>query len=82
MGCFTLGFLKELLITIIIVSAVIGVVRLLLVPYVLAPMGQAGSTIIQIVNIIVWAVIACFIVYILFDLLTCAFGGYGTGRLR
>lgn len=82
MGCFSLGFLENLLIMLIVACAVIAIVKRLLIPYVLAPMGEGGATIIAVVNIIVWAVIACFVVYLIFDLLACAFGGVGMGRLR
>lgn len=73
--CFSLGFLEQLLITLVIICAVVAIVKLLLVPLVLAPMGQPGAIIIQIVNIIVWCMVAIFVIYIVFDLLSCAFGG-------
>jgi hypothetical protein len=75
MGCVSLIFVENLLIWLIVICAVIAIVKLLLVPYVLAPMGQPGVILIQVVNIIVWAIIAIAIVVIIFDLLSCALGG-------
>ncbi len=79
--CFSLGAIEYLLIWLVIVCAVIAVIKLLLVPFVLTPMGQPGSIIIQIVNIIVWVIVAIFCIYIIFDLLQCLLGG-GIPHLR
>jgi hypothetical protein len=75
MGCVSLYFVENLLIWLIVICAVLAIVKLLIVPYVLTPMGQPGVILIQVVNIIVWAVIAVAIVVIIFDLLSCALGG-------
>lgn len=78
--CFSLGWIEQLFIWLIIVGAIIAIVRLLL-PMVLGPLGGPAAIIIQIMNIVMWAVVACFIVYIIFDLLSCL-GGFhlGVGR--
>jgi hypothetical protein len=75
MGCFSLGMLEQLLIWLVIICAVIAIIKLLLIPLVLSPMGQPGAIIIQVVNIIVWVIVAIAIIYIVFDLLQCAIGG-------
>jgi hypothetical protein len=78
--CFSLGSIEYLLIWLVILCAVVAIVRLLLIPLVFAPMGQPGVIIIQVVNIIVWVIIAIAVIYLVFDLLQCAIGG-GFGRL-
>ena len=81
--CFSLGAIEMLLIWLVIVCAVIAVIKLLLIPLVLSPMGAPGNIIIQIVNIIVWVVVAIFCIYIIFDLLACLLsGGIGVSHLR
>jgi hypothetical protein len=70
MGCFSIEWLEQLFIYIIIVGAIIAIIRLL-VPMVFAQWGGPGNVVAQVVNIILWAVIACFVVWICFAL----FGG-------
>jgi hypothetical protein len=79
--CFSLAAVESMLIWLVIVCAVVAIIKLLLVPLVLSPMGQPGAILIQIVNIVVWVVVATFVIYIVFDLLQCAMGGGGL-RLR
>jgi hypothetical protein len=87
--CFSLGAIEQLIIWLIVICAVVAIVRLLLVPYVLAPLGPPGTIIVQVLNILLWVVIAIAVVYLVFDLLSCAFsgggylgGGIGPGRVR
>ncbi len=72
MGCFTLGYLQQLLIWLIIVGAVIAIIRLV-VPWVLAQVGipLVGA----VVNIILWAIVCILVIYIVFALLGCL-GGF------
>jgi hypothetical protein len=67
--CFSLGWLEQLLIWLIVICAIIAVVRLLL-PLAMAPF----PIVIQILNIIMYAVIAIAVVILIFDLLGCLLG--------
>ena len=50
---------------------------MLLLPMVFAQIGGPGNVVMQVINIILWAVIACFVVYICFALFSCLLGGGG-----
>jgi hypothetical protein len=52
----------------------------LFIPWVLAQSGAFGGaveTVLQVINIIVWAIIVIFVIYIVFDLLSCLIGSGG-----
>ena len=71
--CFSLGWLEQLLVWIVIVCAVVGILKLLL-PFVLTQLGVGGGIIVAAINIVIWAVIAIFVIYICFDLISCLGG--------
>jgi len=78
MSCFSLGFLEQLIIWLIVVIAIVSVIKLL-VPFLT---GLIGIPIVgQIINIILWAVVAIMCVYIIFALLSCLLG-MGGGLLH
>jgi hypothetical protein len=74
MACFTLEWIKTLLINIVILGAVIAVLRLL-IPWALSFVGIASEPLMQIINIILIAIIVIFIIVIVFQLLGCL-GGF------
>lgn len=81
MGCFSLAFLENLLIWAIVVLATIAVLKIL-VPWVLSLFGAViDARLMQIINIIVGAIIAIYIVIIVFSLLSCLWGSGGGLRL-
>jgi hypothetical protein len=73
--CFTLSWIEQFCIWLIIVCAIVAILRLLL-PWVAA---QIGGVIPGVINIVLWAVIAIFVVYFCFALIECL-AGFG-GRL-
>lgn len=75
MGCFSLQWLEQLFIWVIVIGAVIAIIRLLL-PLVFAQFG-GGGVLAQIINIVLWAFVAIMIVYIAFALISCLLGGGG-----
>ena len=75
MGCFSLAWIEQLLVWLVIVCAIIAILRLLL-PWVAAQLGI--PIIAQVINIILWAVVVCFVIYFCFALLECL-GGSGIG---
>lgn len=74
--CFSMQWLESLFVYVIVVGAIFAIIRLLL-PMVFAQLGGPGAVIGQVINIILWAVIACFVVYICFALISCLLGGGG-----
>jgi hypothetical protein len=72
--CFSLEWIEQLLVWLVIVCAIIAILRLLL-PWVA---GQLGIPIIaQAIQIVLWAVIAIIVIYFCFALISCL----GSGRL-
>ncbi len=72
-GCFSIAWLEQFLVWLVIVGAIIAVIRLV-VPWVLA---QVGIPLVgQVVNIILWAVIVILVIYLCFALLGCLGGGH------
>lgn len=72
--CFSLAWIQQLCVWLIVVFAVVAIIRLL-VPYLT---GLIGVPIIaQIINIVLWAFVAIMIVYIVFALLGCLLGAGG-----
>ena len=75
--CFSLAWLENLFIYIIVIGAIFAIIRLLL-PMVFAQLGAPGNVIGQVINIILWAIIACLVVYICFGAIGCLLeGGHG-----
>jgi hypothetical protein len=82
--CFSLGWLQQFLIWCVIVGAVIAILQLF-IPWVLAQAGALGgamNTVLAVVRIIVWAIIVIFVIYIVFDLLSCLLGSGGISLPR
>jgi hypothetical protein len=69
MGCFSLGWLEQLLIWLVVVCAVVAIIRLLL-PLAMAPF----PVVLQILNVIMYAVVAIAVIVLLFELLSCLVG--------
>ena len=79
--CFTLGWIEQLLIWVVIIACVVGVLRLL-VPWVLGLAGVGAGPIPQIINIIVTAIIVvAAIILVLRHQLSCVVGA-GVPRLH
>jgi hypothetical protein len=72
--CFSLEWIKEILIWLICVAVIVALLRLVL-PYVLQFLGVAGGIIMQAINIVIWGIILLFLVVFVFDLIGCFAGG-------
>lgn len=82
MACMSLGFLQSLIIQIIIIAAIIAIIKLL-VPFLVSITGWPILG--QILMIILWAIVAIMVVYLIFALLSCLMGsggGLNNFRLR
>lgn len=73
--CFSLEWLKELLIWIVLACVLVGIVKVL-VPMVLSWFGAppGGNAVITSLGYIVWAVIAILVIIFVFDLISCVIG--------
>jgi hypothetical protein len=84
MSCFSLAWIQQILIWIVIVGAIVAILQLF-IPWVLAQAGAlAGpmSMILQVIKIIVWAIVVIFVIYIVFDLISCFLGSGGISLPR
>lgn len=81
--CFSLGWLQQILIYLVVLGAVFAIIKLV-VPLALQHFGGAGSVLAQIINIVMWAVIVILIIYIAFAVISCLLGtgGLMPPRLR
>jgi hypothetical protein len=75
MTCFTLAWLEQFIIWLIVVAAVIAIIRLL-IPIINSLTGM--PIIGRVLEIILWAFVAIAIVIVVFALLSCLLGGGGT----
>ena len=78
MACFSMDFLENLLIGLVVIVIIVAIAKLLL-PKLLSLFGAppGGGIIITILGWILWGVVAIFAIILIFDLLSCAFGGGG-----
>lgn len=74
MPCFSLAWLAQLLITAAVVAGLVAIVQLLLAKVAL---GEPWPTAVAIARIVVWVIVAVFIIWFCFDLLSCALGEPG-----
>ena len=70
MGCFSLLWVEQLLIWLVVIATVFALIRLV-VPTFLPPLG---GTIMSALNIVLWAIVAIAVIVLIFDLLSCAVG--------
>jgi hypothetical protein len=71
MGCLSLAFLEQLLIWLVLASAIIACLKLL-IPWITSITFPIVG---QVLMIILWAVVAIIAIYIVFALLGCLVGG-------
>jgi hypothetical protein len=88
MACFSLGWLEQVLVWIVVLVAVFAIVNLL-IPFVLSQasgaLGAGVNVIIAALRIVLWAVIAIVVIYVCFDLISCLLshtGGLALPRSR
>lgn len=77
--CFSLLWLVQTFVWLVVICAVVAIIRLLL-PYALSMLGVGGEILMKVINIIVIAVVLIAVAWFLYDLLTCA--GLMGPRLR
>lgn len=72
--CFSISWIEQLLVWLVIVCAIVAILKLLL-PWLAGQLGGAGSVIMGAINIVLWAVIAIFVIYFCFALIQCLGAG-------
>ena len=77
--CFSLLWLVQTLVWIVVVAAVVAILYLV-VPYLLNMLGIASGVVMQVIRIIVAAIIIIAVLWMLYDLVTCA--GLGMSPYR
>jgi hypothetical protein len=82
MTCFSLAWIENFLIWLVVVCAIIGILKIL-VPWIVSLMGVAiDARFGRIINIIIIAVVLVYVIIILFDVFSCLFSGHiGGGYL-
>jgi len=81
MTCFSIYTIENLLIWLVILVAVVAILKLFM-PWLLSQLGIDGGIILQVINIIVWAIVVIFCIIVVFDLVACLVGSPGMTRLR
>jgi hypothetical protein len=72
--CFSLAWVEQICIWIVCIIAVVAIVRLL-VPWLLSLVGGSLGPVPAIINIVLWAVVAIMVIYVIFALISCLFSG-------
>lgn len=78
MSCFSLLWLQQLLVYCVIIAAVIAIIKLL-IPFL---SGLLHPVVGQALQIVLWAVVAIVVIYVIFALLSCLLGMGGGLRLH
>lgn len=68
--CFSMAWLQQFLIMVVIFVAVVAILKLL-IPWLLSHLGGEGGIIGQVINILFWAVICIFVIYVCFAIISC-----------
>ncbi len=88
MQCFSLQWLEQLLIWLVVVCVLVAIFKLI-IPFLLSLFGAppGGGMIMTILGYIIWGLVAIAVIIFIFELISCAFGngsaGFGNfGRIR
>jgi len=75
-ACFSLGWLENLLIWIVVIVVLVAIVRVF-VPWLMNSIGAppGGGSVVTILGYIVWGIVAIFAIIFVFDLLSCLVSG-------
>lgn len=73
--CFSLMWLVQILIWLVVLSVVVTLLRIWVLPLLAGVDPRIPATI----NVIIWAIVVIFVIYVVADLLMCVVGGPGFG---
>lgn len=69
--CFSVDWLVQILIWLVVVSLVVALIRIWILPMLAATDARISQTI----SWVLWAIIVIFCIYVIADLLMCVMGG-------
>lgn len=83
MSCLSLGWLQQLCVDIVVIVALVSIIKIL-IPWLLSLVGATWGPLGAIINIVLWAIVVIFIIYVAFALLGCLMGagGFHIGSFR
>lgn len=71
MSCFSLGWIEQLIIWLIVIAAIVAIIKIV-VPWLTSIAGGTlPGPVWAILNVVLWAVVAIAVVIIVFDLIAC-----------
>lgn len=76
MGCFSIAWIAQLAIWLVVVVAVFAIIKIL-VPWIASKLGADGAIAAQIISICLWTAIAIAVILIVASLLACVLTGPG-----
>lgn len=78
--CFSLIWFRDLFVLLVIVCAIYSILKIV-IPYLLskleAPVGEGAGIVVRCFNVFLWAIIAIFVIYIVFALISCLWSYVG-----
>jgi hypothetical protein len=78
--CFSLGWWQQLAVMIVVIIAIVAIWNII-VPYLLSKIGGAigegMNVIMAVLRVVIWAIVAIFVIYICFALISCLLGYAG-----
>ncbi len=77
--CFSLLWLFQLLVWLVVIGALVAVIRLVL-PWALSFFGEVSGLVVGVLKIIIGAVILIAVIWLIYDVITCV--GFGFPRVR
>ena len=83
--CFSLDFLKQVLILAVVIVAIVSILGLL-IPFIVArlglALGEGWAVCVRAFKIFIWALIAILVIIFCFELIACLLSFSGFPRLR
>ena len=78
--CFSLEFLKQILIMIVVFGAIVAILGLL-IPFVVSKMGlvlgEGWSLLVRIFKIFIWAIVIIIVITVAFEFISCLWSFVG-----
>lgn len=71
--CFSLLWVAHLLILLVGICGCVAIIQIL-VPWITSKLGADGAVLAPIIEIIVWMAMAVIVIWLVYDLLSCAVG--------
>ncbi len=80
MQCFSLAWLENMLIWLVIVILIVAIFKLV-IPFLLNILGAppGGGMIMTILTYLIWALVTIAVIIFVFEMISCAFGGGSAG---